>query len=209
MLQYTPESEKIGILDFYESLCAVPKVLAAIAETTRQMNEVHRPDNGFMSSCLELATVKFLISDLKTMQGEQDGSLQRADGIRLIEDDDLVGSSDKMIFYTKELKLGQQDEGAAHNPFVVGKLDMKNLEAFNFDRFANYIGPTDPRGGEDQAARIARVNKKNFGRFFPKLHERANLLTLPSLLVLNCNTVELLRLRQVLVMTLEQVFQLE
>ena len=45
-----------------------------------------------------------------------------------------------MLFYTKELESSAEDESTAHNPFVVGKLDMESLKNFNFDNFQGYIG---------------------------------------------------------------------
>jgi len=40
-------------------------------------------------------------------------------------DNNVLGNSDKMMFYTKELMASQNDPKAAHHPTVVGKLDMK------------------------------------------------------------------------------------
>ena len=54
-----------------------------------------------------------------------------------------------------------------------------------------------------------RINRKNFGRFFPKLNEKHSLVLIPSMLILSCNTIEILRLRNQLLMSLEQSFVLE
>jgi len=54
-----------------------------------------------------------------------------------------------------------------------------------------------------------KVDKKNFGRFFPKLHERSALISIPSMLILSCNTIEALRLRNTLSASLEQAAVLE
>jgi hypothetical protein len=54
-----------------------------------------------------------------------------------------------------------------------------------------------------------KIDKKNFGRFFPKLNERSNLLVMPSLLILQCNCIEMLRLRQILILAIEQKTVLE
>ena len=40
-----------------------------------------------------------------------------------------------MLFYSKELKSSVEDDGAAHNPFVISKLDTQNLKNFNFEAF--------------------------------------------------------------------------
>jgi len=139
------------------------------------------------------------------------GSLKRVEGIEHIEDDDILGVSDKMLFYSKELKSSVENEQKAHNPFVIGKLDTESLKNFDFEAFQGYIrgaGEGD-KDEEEEAARKMRINRRNFGRFFPKLNERSSLVTIPSMLVLSCNIIETLRLRSELLMALEQSGVLE
>jgi len=139
-LKYQPKSERIGLLDFYEGFSVMPRVLAAICGAVKEVEEGHRPDNGLLSTCLELSTVRFLAKELKMVQAEQAGTAPRPEGISHIEDDDIMGVSDKMLFYSKELKSSAEDENCAHNPFVIGKLDSETLKHFNFDAFQGYIG---------------------------------------------------------------------
>jgi len=54
-----------------------------------------------------------------------------------------------------------------------------------------------------------RVNKKNFGRFFPKLNEHNTQVNIPSMLILSCNIIETLRLRKTLAYAIEQRQALE
>lgn len=61
----------------------------------------------------------------------------------------------------------------------------------------------------EDAEKRMKIDKKNFGRFFPKLNERSNMLVMPSLLILQCNCMELLRLRQILILAIEQKTLLE
>ena len=61
---------------------------------------------------------------------------------------------------------------------------------------------------EDDLAQRISVTKKNFGRFFPKLAVRGDQMNIPSMLVLSCNTLEVLRLRHLLLMTLKQATML-
>ena len=135
-------------------------------------------------------------------------------GVEYIEDDEILGNSDKMLFYSKELQSSAEDESSAHNPFVIGKLDMESIKNFNFDNFQGYIDTMNENGrndnkDQDEAARKMKINKKNFGRFFPKLKEHSSLISMPSMLVLSCNIIEILRLRNTLIMTLEQASILE
>jgi hypothetical protein len=42
---------------------------------------VHKPDNGLLTSCLELSTIKYLIAEFKVVEGEEDGTLSQREGI--------------------------------------------------------------------------------------------------------------------------------
>jgi hypothetical protein len=113
-----------------------------------------------------------------------------------------------MLFYSKELQSSAQDGGGAHNPFVIGKLDMRSISNFNFDNFQGYIDANseeNPAPGDVDAARQLKVNRKNFGRYFPRLKEHSFLVSIPDMLILSCNIIEMLRLRSSLIRTLEQV----
>ena len=113
-----------------------------------------------------------------------------------------------MLFYSKELLSSAEDTSTAHNPFVIAKLDLDCIEKFNFDSCQGYIDINTTSEDHDdkeadEAARKLKVSKKNFGRFFPKLKERVADLQFPSMLVISCNILEILRLRNILLMTLE------
>lgn len=53
------------------------------------------------------------------------------------------------------------------------------------------------------------MTKKDFGRFYKKVGARAKDLTFPSMLTLSCGSVEVTRLRNILLSTLEQAKVLE
>jgi len=46
--------EKIGICDFYESLCSITRINAAVVQGFRELSYVHTPENGMASSSMEL-----------------------------------------------------------------------------------------------------------------------------------------------------------
>jgi len=50
-------SRDIGILDFYESLANLPRVIASIQNCMQELHDVHKPDNGFMSAALDVVTL--------------------------------------------------------------------------------------------------------------------------------------------------------
>jgi hypothetical protein len=59
----------------------------------------------------------------------------RSQGIKCLEDDSIVGNSDRMLFFSKELSASCDDPSVSQNPFVIGKLGMDALEDFDFKAF--------------------------------------------------------------------------
>ena len=211
-VRFTPQSQSIGLLDFYESLQVMPRCLSAIKGAVRGLLDCHKPDNGLLSTALEKCSYDLLLAELKTVQGEDGLVLDRPRGMDLLDDDSVVGNPDKVLFFTKELAASAEDPAKAQNPFVIGKLDIDSVEAFDFSPFQGYIGaPTsgfhEDNQGKEQAV---KVTKRNFGRFYPTVRERTTRgLTYPTMLTLSCNAVEVVRLRHCLLMTLEQAIVLE
>lgn len=62
------ESERIGILDFYESLQIITKIAAVVKICNKELSDVHRPDNGLLSTCLEISTLKYILAELKLVK---------------------------------------------------------------------------------------------------------------------------------------------
>jgi len=127
-LLFTRASERIGMLDFYESLTALVKVAAAIGTAYSEIHEVHRPDNGLTASCLELATLQHIQGELKALKLSEPSN-------PALEDDSILGNPDRMLFHVKEFAASGEDEQAAHNPYVLTKLNLKTIENFQFDTY--------------------------------------------------------------------------
>lgn len=132
-----------------------------------------------------------------------------------LEDDSILGNSDKMLFFAKELAASADDPHMAQNPFVIGKLDMDAIEAFNFQAYQGYIDSESQYGGGNQGkgrkdgSEPEKITKRNFGRFYARIGGRTKDIKYPNMLTLSCNTVEAVRLRHTLLMTMEQTAVLE
>ena len=72
---------------------------------------MHKPDNGFMSSAIDVVTLQFLHAELKAVRAEEyDGDrVNSARDLDLIADDSIVGNSDKMLFHMKDLVASIED----------------------------------------------------------------------------------------------------
>ena len=54
-------------------------------------------------------------------------NFERPKGIDYIEDDEILGNSDKMLFYSKELESSATDNNYEYNPFLIGKLELESI----------------------------------------------------------------------------------
>lgn len=90
-----------------------------------------------MSAALDVVTLQFLHAELKALRAEELGGdrVTSARDLSLIEDDSIVGNSDKMLFHMKELVASIEDPSLIQNPFVMTKLDLKTINDFNFDEY--------------------------------------------------------------------------
>jgi hypothetical protein len=59
-MAYTRHSERIGMLDFYESLTVIVKIIASMKMAFNELNNAHKPDNGLTISALELCTYRYI-----------------------------------------------------------------------------------------------------------------------------------------------------
>ena len=135
----SPESvREIGILDFYESLSNLPKVISAIQSCQAELHLVHRPDNGYMSAALDVVTLQFLLAELRSIRAEEVEGSDRPSSSKdmdLLTDDSIIGNSDKMLYHMKELVATIEDPNLIQNPFVMTKLDLKTCRDFPFDEY--------------------------------------------------------------------------
>ena len=71
----TPTSNKIGILEIYESLSQVVKVAATCHHSVREILDCHQPDNGLVASMYELVTLEFILAEFRAVKSESKGDL--------------------------------------------------------------------------------------------------------------------------------------
>ena len=50
-----------------------------------------------------------------------------------MQDDSILGNSDKMLFHTKELVATISDPKLLGNPIIITKLDLETITEFDFD----------------------------------------------------------------------------
>lgn len=72
--------------------------------------QVHKPDNGLMTTALQLCCYKYFLAELKVIKGEKHQAIDQPIGQNYIEDDSIVGNPDKMLFYSKEFLATAEDD---------------------------------------------------------------------------------------------------
>ena len=133
-VQLTPGSDKVGILEIFESLSQVTKVAAAINNAFTEIDSAHNPDNGLVAATYDLVTAEFLLAELRAVKAECRGDrIVSSRDQDLIEDTSLLGNSEQMLFLTKEVCASFEDSAIVQNPTFFTKLDQKTLQDFNFD----------------------------------------------------------------------------
>ena len=128
--------------------------MSAIQNCASELHEVHKPDNGFMSSAIDVVTFQFLLAELKGVRSEEvEGDrITSARDLDLLADDSIVGNSDKMLFHMKELVASIEDPNLIQNPFVMTKLDLNSANDFNFDDYQGSVKKKRPRQGSQVAS---------------------------------------------------------
>jgi phospholipase/lecithinase/hemolysin len=111
-VKITKDSRDIGILDFFEGLSNIVKVVAVSNSATAEMQEVHKPDNGFISAATDLITYQFLEAELRAVIAETRGDqIIASKDIESISDSTILGNPEKQLFYMKELCASAEDPG--------------------------------------------------------------------------------------------------
>lgn len=213
--KFSQGAQTIDLLDFYEGLHVMPRVLAAMAKASKDLYAAHRPDNGLMSAALDLQSYRFMSQELEKVKAQASLYDAQPDGMLQLEDDTIAGNPDYLLYLTKELAASKTNPMKAQNPFTVGKLDLESINKFDFTEYQGYIDPhlklNQPgKSEEEKKADEAKITKKKFSNFYPVVKGRSrDPLNFPSMLFLSCNSVEVVRLRHVLLNCLEQATVLE
>lgn len=99
---------------------------------------MHRPDNGYMSTAMDVVTLQFLLAELRSIREEEfegSGHASSSRELELLTDDSIIGNSDKMLYHMKELVATIEDPNLIQNPFVMTKLDLKTCRDFPFEDY--------------------------------------------------------------------------
>jgi len=128
-----------GLTDFYESLCAITRLHAGCEQAFAELSNVHRPENGLASSCLERAMLTEARGRLGLLRQQAEEGLLLAGQtkcINLLEEDFYLSSSDKLVFLMRDFKAELHPDQIAQqaSPLLVSKLSVSEIAKFDFPR---------------------------------------------------------------------------
>jgi hypothetical protein len=133
-VRIVPGANEINLLEIYESLSQVTMLAASTHHAISELNEVHKPDNGLTSSSMDLVTLEFLLAEMRAVCIEQGGDqLMQPRDLDQIEDSSILGNTEKMLFFMKELVASAEDPSLIQNPYVLTKLDLETIQNYDFD----------------------------------------------------------------------------
>lgn len=122
-----------------------------------------------------------------------------------------------MLFLCKELVASADDPQMAQNPYILTKLDLDTIRNFDFNAMQPKEGHHDDedisarydQDRDDEVMKKFKLQKAQYYKNYPRLKQRASKVSMPSLLELTCNCVEVLRLRNTLVRAIREKKVLE
>lgn len=221
----------MSIMDFYsDALTFVTKLQATIHQCKSELEDALRPHDNMMRSVLESAIFEHALLEFREMQQFMIGQKTEYKGRQYLEDESTVGSADKMLFHIKEFhsSFGSQSK-LSQNPFLAAKLDNPSIKQFKFPpKLKKSQNPYALKQdmlleGKHVSIAIAEAkftkNPTSFMKhyihgFEEELVQSRRVTTAedrqalrikpPNVLMMNCCTLEFLRLRTELILCLSE-----
>jgi hypothetical protein len=83
---------------------------------------------------MELKAMEFLLAEMLGVRDELRGNnVGSSKDLDKIQEDSIIGNSERMMFYSKELVAAAEDPRLLQNPFVLTKISMSTIRDFEFD----------------------------------------------------------------------------
>lgn len=205
--KFSDWSVPLSILDFCDSLKFVTKFYSTIQTVFIELQDVLKPHDSTLLTMIEQKIFEKAEIEFKKVKAFYQADLQEYQGADILESESIVGNSDKIMFYTRDLVSHLEKTIKPNiNPFLIGKLDIETINFFEFQQLSreqnkytqkdiNYL-KEEMETSVKVADQHSKVNTAAYQRFFPTLKEYMRKINTPTMLTLYCNSIELLRLRQ-------------
>ena len=210
-VKFTDISTEVGVLDFYESMTTVPKVCSALTVIFDEVMEEFKPSNNRELVALHTIFIEKANVEFKKTVAFCDENMKEYQGSNFVENDMIMSSPDKLMFLIKDM-IAHLSTGFKRtlNPFLVSKMDLTTVTHFQFPEIAKLtmMGSTQSKLDVNFTRNFIETQLQSSAapqaRFFPKLREDDRRVNVPPMLLVFCNLLEVLRLRESLVVALSE-----
>ena len=217
-----PWSQETGCLDFYDTLDFIEKFYATTQAVSAEIYDSLKPWDPTLMTFIDTEVCGKALEELRKVIRIHEGSIVEYPGREYVEDESVVGNSDKAFFYAKEMVADLTTlPKSLINPFCAAKLDVQSIFYFDFpktDRSKNkytlqskgvwgakcileadrrvlqYFSKGDANSGNEVTENAADLISDVFNSAAGAQAGMRNLQS-PCLLVTYCNMMEFLRLR--------------
>lgn len=129
----SPWSQPCGSLDFYETLDFVTRFYAVSQQCMQELHDGHKMWSPLMMTHVDIKFTEHALEEWHRVIRIMEGGEEEYAGRALFEDEQVMGSADKMTFYAKEMlaDLTKKPKPLV-NPFLICKLDIETIKFFDF-----------------------------------------------------------------------------
>ena len=106
-----------------------------MTQISTELYDTLKPYDPSVMTYIESQIAKFAMKEFRQVLKFMEGSEEEYEGRQYVEDESIMGDTDKMTFYAKEmissLQLGLK---STLNPYIVAKLNIPTIQGFEFPR---------------------------------------------------------------------------
>ena len=135
LFKCNPWSQPTGALDFYDSLDFVTRFYSMMQQGQQELYDCLKPHDPSVMSCIDAAAAQKALQEFQLILSFMDGSEVEYEGREYVEDEQVMGSAEKQIFYAKEIisELTSRPKQML-DPFLVAKIDIQSINFFDFPK---------------------------------------------------------------------------
>lgn len=123
----------MSVLDFYESLTAIPKVCSSIENIFDEVIDDFKPSKNLELIAIHTIFIEKAYVEFKKSVAYTNEELVEYTGSNYIENDLIMSSSDKLMFLIKDMIAHITRAHKRNlNPFFLSKMDLSSIHHFPF-----------------------------------------------------------------------------
>jgi len=106
-----------------------------IEQCSQELYDTLKPYDPSIMSCIDTAVYSKAIQEYRRLIEIQEGNEVEYDGREYVEDESIMGSCEKQVFYAKEMVSDLTGKPKNNlDPFMMAKLDVQTINGFVFPK---------------------------------------------------------------------------